>query len=183
MTKPISPTPDEFASEKEREFWHDAQDIAFRAGKMLLLRDGATWLVSQKEEKLVCRPQRDDSVWWETYMVLKSWFPELDRLWVKGRALTKPGEMNQRERRFPREAERALNQHPSVLASAVLGIGEECVAFIELRPGAKFDAFALMDYCQRKIDRFKTPKQIRVVDHLPRDSDGKIDYEAVRAMI
>jgi hypothetical protein len=181
MPAPTSPQPDSFASEKERHFWQEAQDIAFRAGKALVLRDGSTWLISPDEETLVCSPQVQESVWWETLMALNQDFPALSRMWSKGRPITKPGEMDQRDRRFPREAEHVLKQHPMVRECAVLGVGEDCIAFVELTPGAEFDPAGLMSYARKHIDRFKTPHTIRLVERLPRRSDGKIDYDELRA--
>lgn len=91
--------PESFASEKERDYWHEAQDIAFRAEKSLVVGDGAAWLVSDEEESLVCKPSHPEHLWFETWAVLNEQFPLLSRLWVKGRALTKPGEMEHRRNR------------------------------------------------------------------------------------
>lgn len=92
MPKPASPKPAEFANDQEREYWHTSQDIAFRAGWSLIERDGATLLTSDGTERLVCRPSNPKQIWFETYLVLTAEFPRLARLWVGGRALTKPGE-------------------------------------------------------------------------------------------
>lgn len=96
--KPNSPMPDSFASDNDRQYWHEAQDIAFRAGKSLVYRDGATWLVSPGEEVIVCRPTNPERVWFETWTVLKKEYPLLSRMWVGGRAITKPGEMEHRSK-------------------------------------------------------------------------------------
>ena len=46
MAKRISRMPESFAGPYERDYWHAAQDIAFRAGASLILRDGVTWFVT-----------------------------------------------------------------------------------------------------------------------------------------
>jgi hypothetical protein len=160
-----------------------AQDIAFRAEKSLVCQEGATWLLADGEQSLVCRPQRPDHLWFETWTVLDKQFPELARMWGRGRPISKPGRMDQRHQQFPREAERVLKQHPLVHECAVLGIGEDCIAFVELAPGAALDAFELMSHCQRHIGAFKTPQRIRAIDRLPRDSSGTIDYQKLEEMI
>ena len=93
MAKRVSPKPATFTDERERDYWHAAQDIAYRAGATLVLRESATWLVSDDGERLVCDPRRPERVWYETWLALHREFPELSRLWDGGRALTKPGEL------------------------------------------------------------------------------------------
>lgn len=92
MSKRVSPKPAAFADQREREYWHAAQDIAFRAGASLVARGGATWLIQDGGERLVCEPRKPERIWYETWLVLKREFPHFSRLWVGGRALTEPGE-------------------------------------------------------------------------------------------
>lgn len=80
---------------------------------------------------------------------------------------------------FPREIEEVLNGHPSVRASGVVGLndptrGEVPVAFIELEEGAVFDETALRSLCREKLAGYKVPRDIRVVETLPRNPTGKI---------
>ena len=80
---------------------------------------------------------------------------------------------------FPREIEEALTNHPDVLAAGVVGRsdasrGEVAVAFIELTEGAKFDEHELRSWCREIIAPFKVPKNITVLDELPRNPTGKI---------
>ena len=90
MPRRISPMPNSFSSAKERHYWHMAQDIAYRAGVSLCLRDGSTWLVSDDGERRVCDPQ--ELIWYRTWLVLHDEFGRLSRLWVGGRPATEPGE-------------------------------------------------------------------------------------------
>jgi len=80
---------------------------------------------------------------------------------------------------FPREIEEALNQHPAVKASAVVGRqdgvrGEVPIAFVELHPDEKVETEALRTFCRQHIASFKVPREIRVMDELPRNPTGKI---------
>lgn len=85
--------PPSFASEKERDYWHMAQDIACRAGVAIIERDGASWLITSDGEKLLYRPTEDGVLWWQSWLRLKEQYPELSRLWVGGRVITKHGQV------------------------------------------------------------------------------------------
>jgi hypothetical protein len=93
MAKRISPKPTSFADHREQDYWHEAQDIAFRAGASLVVRDKASWLISDDGDRLICEPQQPERIWYETWRILNQEYPLLSRLWVGGRALTKPGEI------------------------------------------------------------------------------------------
>lgn len=80
---------------------------------------------------------------------------------------------------FPREIEEVLDSHPTVSASAVIGLmdesrGEVPVAFVELKEGATFDEKALRSFCREKLAQFKVPRDIRHIEKLPRNPTGKI---------
>ena len=80
---------------------------------------------------------------------------------------------------FPREIEEALNSHPSVHASAVIGMhdpsrGEVALGFVELEEGAVFDETALRSHCREHLAQYKVPRDIRVLAALPRNPTGKI---------
>jgi long-chain acyl-CoA synthetase len=87
---------------------------------------------------------------------------------------------------FPREIEEVLNTHPSVHASAVIGLhdpsrGEVALAFVELEEDAAFDEIALRTHCREHLARYKVPREIRVLDELPRNPTGKIMRRALSA--
>lgn len=80
---------------------------------------------------------------------------------------------------FPREIEEVLDRHPSVKASAVIGMpdesrGELPIAFVELKEGESFDEVALRTWCRENLAQFKVPREIRLLDPLPRNPTGKI---------
>lgn len=90
MGRRISRQPAWFPNDNERDYWHMAQDIAYRAGVSLVERDGSSWLVGDDGERLVC--ERPERLWFQTWRVLQEEFRGLSRLWVGGRPLSKPGE-------------------------------------------------------------------------------------------
>ena len=80
---------------------------------------------------------------------------------------------------FPREIEEVINRHPSVHASAVIGMtdpmrGEVPVAFVELEEGETFDERSVLALCRDQLAGYKVPRDIRVLDALPRNPTGKI---------
>jgi long-chain acyl-CoA synthetase len=80
---------------------------------------------------------------------------------------------------FPREIEEALNKHPDVHASAVVGLndpvrGEVPIAFVELQEGAAFSEPALRTWCRDHLAGYKVPRDIRHIEALPRNPTGKI---------
>lgn len=87
---------------------------------------------------------------------------------------------------FPREIEEALNHHPSVRDSAVVGKtdgmrGEVVVAFVELQDDATFDEADLRSWCRDRLAQFKVPREIRAIDELPRNPTGKIMRRKLKA--
>ena len=81
---------------------------------------------------------------------------------------------------FPREIEEVLNKHPQIKASAVIGKpdgmrGEVPIAFVELEEGVdEFDESAVRQSCRESLAQYKCPREIRVVEELPRSPTGKI---------
>jgi hypothetical protein len=87
MPKSVSPKPESFASSKERDYWHMAQDTAYRAGAVLVHEDGATWLIFDKEREIVVDAPQSDHIWFHTWRVLHEKYQGLSRLWIGGRPL------------------------------------------------------------------------------------------------
>ncbi len=89
---------------------------------------------------------------------------------------------------FPREIEEALNKHPSVSASGVIGEkdpmrGELPVAFVELREGETFDEKALQQHCRGLLAGYKVPSRIIRVEALPRNPTGKIMRRQLKELL
>ena len=78
---------------------------------------------------------------------------------------------------YPREIEDVLHQHPEVVDCAVFGVphdrdGEQPVAVVEVRTAVGADE--LTTWCTERLDPYKVPTRIDVVDELPRDPNGKV---------
>lgn len=80
---------------------------------------------------------------------------------------------------FPREIEEIINRHPSVHDTAVIGRaddvrGEVPIAFVEVEQDQSFDEGQVRDFCRKHLAAYKVPRQIHVVESLPRSPTGKI---------
>ncbi len=80
---------------------------------------------------------------------------------------------------YPAEVETALNTHPSIQRSAVVGCresdgNEEIIAFVELRPGATLDVAALQNHLRERLAPYKRPARIVALPELPTNNNGKI---------
>jgi benzoate-CoA ligase family protein len=88
----------------------------------------------------------------------------------------------------PAEVEGVLLEHPSVLEAAVIGGRtddglETTVAFVVAGAGGGIDEAALADHCRERMASFKRPREIHVVDDLPKTATGKIQRFALRARL
>lgn len=89
---------------------------------------------------------------------------------------------------FPRDVEDALNLHPDVVTSGVVGrpdpqLGEEVVAFVQLGPDATVTAGELIEWTRERVGRVKYPREVRFVDSVPLTSVLKLDRRALRARL
>jgi fatty-acyl-CoA synthase len=80
---------------------------------------------------------------------------------------------------YPREIEEFLHKHPKVNDVYVVGIpdkkyGEQVLAAIILKPGAKSTAEEFINYCQGKIARHKIPRYWEFVESVPMTASGKV---------
>jgi acyl-CoA synthetase (AMP-forming)/AMP-acid ligase II len=80
---------------------------------------------------------------------------------------------------YPRALENALGEYPDVAENAVVGVpdeqfGRRLAAFIIPRAGSDTDIAALREYLKSRVSRFEQPRDIHVVDSIPRNSAGKV---------
>lgn len=78
---------------------------------------------------------------------------------------------------YPREVEDVLYRHPAVVDCAVFGIpderdGEHPMAVVETRSAVEPEE--LSTWCRERVDGYKVPVRIELVDELPRDPNGKV---------
>lgn len=78
---------------------------------------------------------------------------------------------------YPNEVEEVLTSHPHVVEAAVVGVaddntGERVKAFVTLSQPT--DVEALVAYCRDQLTAYKVPKDIVVLDELPKSTVGKI---------
>jgi long-chain acyl-CoA synthetase len=78
---------------------------------------------------------------------------------------------------YPREVEDVLYQHPAVVDCAVFGVphdrnGEHPIAVVETR--SPVAAEELVTWCRDRLDPYKCPDRVELVDTLPRDPNGKV---------
>lgn len=90
---------------------------------------------------------------------------------------------------YPREIEEAVHRFAGVLEVAAIGapdtrLGERIVAFVVAsgQSSASFDPAALLTHCNEQLARYKVPREIRMVDALPRNATGKVDRRGLRAI-
>lgn len=83
------------------------------------------------------------------------------------------------------EVERVLYELPEVLEAAVIGLpderwGERPVAVVVTRPGRVLDQASVETFCRARLAGFKVPKQLVLVDALPRNPSGKVLKRVLR---
>ena len=80
---------------------------------------------------------------------------------------------------WPREVEDVLYEHQAVREAAVVGVpdeyrGETVKAFVSLRPGQTATAEELIAFCKERMAAYKYPRDVELVDELPKTVTGKI---------
>ncbi len=87
------------------------------------------------------------------------------------------------------EVENALYDHPAVMDAAVIGkphhsLGEEPLAVVHLKPGARATSEELRHFCAQKIAAFKVPVDVVFwPETLPRNANGKIMKKELKAKV
>ncbi|WP_428311878.1 long-chain-fatty-acid--CoA ligase [Hydrocarboniphaga sp.] len=86
---------------------------------------------------------------------------------------------------YSTEVEQALQRHPAVNMSAVIGVaddkwGERVVAAVVLLPDQQLSAADLIEHCRQHIAGYKVPKQIHFVSSLPVTPSGKVAKRVLR---
>jgi len=90
------------------------------------------------------------------------------------------------EKIYPEEVEGALKAHPDVFDVLVVGVpdprwGERVTAVVQARPGRTPELEQLVEHCRSRIASYKIPRQLFLVDTVPRLPNGKPDYPKAKA--
>ncbi len=80
---------------------------------------------------------------------------------------------------YPAEVEAVLHAHPAVAEAAVVGVpdarwGEAGRAFVALAEGYSAGEDALLEHCRARLARYKIPREVHVLDALPKGHSGKV---------
>jgi long-chain acyl-CoA synthetase len=79
---------------------------------------------------------------------------------------------------WPRDVEDTLYQHPAVREAAVVGVpdpyrGETVKAFVALKSGYETTPEELIEFCKARMANYKYPRQVVILDDLPKTPTGK----------
>lgn len=86
-----------------------------------------------------------------------------------------------------KEVENVLNSVEGVAESAVVGVpdekwGEKVAAAVVAKPGHALSIEDLRQICKKELHNWKCPKQIMLVDAIPKNTMGKVLKDAVKAL-
>jgi acyl-CoA synthetase (AMP-forming)/AMP-acid ligase II len=88
---------------------------------------------------------------------------------------------------YPREIEEVLNKHDGVKETCVIGVpdekwGERLVAYIVGNGTCKVTEEELIELCSQHLAGYKKPKELYIVDQLPKSPYGKMLKRELREM-
>jgi len=91
------------------------------------------------------------------------------------------------EKIYPEEVESALKAHPKVFDALVVGVpderwGQRVAAVVEARPGDPPSLEDLVAHCRTRIAGYKVPRELHLVETMPRHPSGKPDYRRAKAV-
>jgi acyl-CoA synthetase (AMP-forming)/AMP-acid ligase II len=80
---------------------------------------------------------------------------------------------------YPIEVEKVLAGHPDVADATVIGVddeqyGQRLAAFVALNPGTSATPDMLKQHVRERLANYKVPRDVVVLDELPRNATGKI---------
>jgi long-chain acyl-CoA synthetase len=87
---------------------------------------------------------------------------------------------------WPREVEDVLYEHPSVREAAVVGVpdeyrGETVKAFVSLKPGKAATPEEIIAFSKERLAAYKYPRQVEILDEVPKTVTGKLLRRELRA--
>lgn len=87
---------------------------------------------------------------------------------------------------YPREVEEVLYEHPDIVEAAVIGIphpdlGESVKAYI-VTSSSSLTEQDVIDYCNKKLVKYKNPREVKFLSELPKNTTGKILRRSLKEM-
>jgi 3-oxocholest-4-en-26-oate---CoA ligase len=91
------------------------------------------------------------------------------------------------EKVYPEEVEIVLKEHPEVYDALVVGVpderfGERIAALVQPREGSSPTLDSLRALCRTRLAGYKAPRQVVLVNEMPRSPAGKADYRKAKAL-
>jgi 3-oxocholest-4-en-26-oate---CoA ligase len=91
------------------------------------------------------------------------------------------------EKIYPEEVEAAVKSHPDVFDCVVVGVpderfGERVAAVVKARDDAAPTLESIHAHCESQLARYKLPRELKLVDAIPRTPVGKPDYRGAKAL-
>jgi acyl-CoA synthetase (AMP-forming)/AMP-acid ligase II len=89
---------------------------------------------------------------------------------------------------YPIEVEKALASHPAVAEVSAIGVddeqfGQRLAAFVVLAPGASATPEMLKQHVRENLANYKVPRDVVVLEELPRNAIGKIIRSDLKARL
>ena len=86
---------------------------------------------------------------------------------------------------YPVEVENAIADHDAVADVAVIGVpnekfGEALLAFVVLKQGGALELDEMIEFCRERIAGYKIPRQLEIIEEMPRNPSGKILKKELR---
>jgi long-chain acyl-CoA synthetase len=88
---------------------------------------------------------------------------------------------------WPREVEDVLYTHPAVREAGVTGVadeyrGETVRAIVSLKMGVTATPEKLISWCKERMSPYKVPREVFIIDELPKTASGKILRRSLREL-
>jgi fatty-acyl-CoA synthase len=88
---------------------------------------------------------------------------------------------------YPREIEEVLYQHAAIAGAQVIGVpdarfGEELMAWVVLRDGARITEDDVRAFCRTRLSHYKVPRYVRFTASYPQTVTGKVQKFRLREM-